>query len=329
MNKNCCIAKAAKKLSLFAVICAVILVAGIVVGAIFGLNKGTAMKSYQALTVQVSGVSFDTQNETVKKKVEEKLAGAGASYLFKDEADVATAEKEYVYYFELGADLTAAEKAAKAAIAECVAAAKNPVNGGQVSVTEEQVLRNTPAAHAVRAVIAVAVITVLAFGYAFLRYKLSGGIVMAIAVALSAGLSFAVSALTRIPASNTVVAVFAFAALLSAVTTLFTFAKTRAYEETEEAKTADEEEKAKACVPVKSVLALGAALVGAFVVLFAFGPSRWFALHAIVAVAVSTLLALFVVPALYFTVKKKFTKKVGYAAIAAEKAETVEEAVGE
>ena len=321
MSKKCCIAKAAKKFNLIAILCAVVLIAGIVVGAVFGLNKETSMKSYQALTLQVSGVSFETQNETVKSTVEDKLAQAGASYSFKSEADVATAEKEYVYYFEIGEDLTAAERAAKEAITALSASAKNAINGGQVFVSEETVVRNTPAAHTVRAIIAVAVITVLAFVYTALRYKLVGGIVTAVAVALSAGLSFALSAITRIPASNTVVAVFAVAALLGAVTTVMTLGKAKAYEETEAAKTADEDEKTLASTAIKSALALGVALAGALVVMLAFGPSRWFALHGILAVAVSTLVALYFVPALYALLKKKLTKKTGYAAIAAEKAE--------
>jgi lysylphosphatidylglycerol synthetase-like protein (DUF2156 family) len=325
MSKKCCIAQAAKKFNLIAILFAIVLVAGIVVGAIFGLNKEGYAKSYQALTVQVSGVSFETQNEAVKNKVEEKLASVNADYAFKSEADISTAEKEYVYYFAIGEDLTEAKKVAKQAIIELSGNVANAVNGGQVSVSEEVVIRNVPAVYTVRAVIAAAVIAVLAFVYTALRYKLVGGIVTAIAVALSAGLSFAVSALTRIPASVNVVAIFAFAALLAAVMTVFNLAKAHDFEETEAAKTATEEEKTAASIAVVSTVGLAAALVIAFVIALAFGPSRWLALHAIIAVVVATAVALFVTPALYAILKKKLTKKTGYAAFAAEKAEEVNE----
>lgn len=328
MSKNCCIAKAAKKWNIWAIICAVILVAGIVVAAIFGLNNKASMDSYATLTVQVSGVSFDAQEEAVEKAIEEKIAAAGLKELFSSEADIATAEKEYVYYFAKGTDLKALKTSVQGAIDSAAEATENAINGGQVMVTEEEVIRNTPALYAGRAVIAVAVFTVLAFTYAFLRFKLFGGIVAAVAVALAAGLSFAVSALTRIPADGYIVAVYAFAALVSAVMTLFTLAKTRALDNEDQAKDMSEEEKVTSSISVKSVLALAVALIGALVLVVAFGPSRLFALHAILAVIVSAFVALIVAPSLYIPLRKAFAaKKAKYGYTKAAKKEETKEAV--
>ncbi len=308
MSKNCCIAKAVKNFNVWAIVCAVILVAGILVGAIFGLNNKASMDSYATLTVQASGV-FDAQEEELEQAIEEKIAASGLKTLFSSEAEISKAEKEYAYYFAEGTDLTELKKAVQGVVDAAAEKAENAISGGQVMATEEVVARNTPALYVLRTVIAVAVFAVLAFAYAFLRFKLAGGIVAAVAVALSAGLSFAVSALTRIPADGYIAAVYAFAALTSAVMTLFTLAKTRALEGEDRAKEMSEEEKVISSLSVKSVLAFAVALIGALLLIVAFGPSRLFAVHAILAVVVSVFTALIAVPSLYIPLRETFAAK--------------------
>ena len=308
MSKNCCIAKAVKKFNVWAIVCAAILVAGILVGAIFGLNKKAAMDSYATLTVQASGV-FDAQEEELEKAIEEKIAASGLKTLFSSEAEISIAEKEYVYYFAKGSDLSALKTSVQGVVDAAAEKAENAISGGQVMVTEEEVARNLPALYTLRAVIAIAVFAVLAFAYALLRFKLAGGIVAAVAVALSAALSFAVTALTRIPADGYIVAVYAFAALTSAVMTLFTLAKVRSLEGEDRAKEMTEEEKVVSALSVKSVLALAAALVGGLVLVVAFGPSRLFAVHAILAVVVSVFVSLIAAPSLYILLKEAFAAK--------------------
>ena len=190
MSKNCCIMKAVKKFKIVAIVCAVILAAGILVGAIFGVNQKASMGSYATLTVQVSGVSFEAQGEEVESAIEEKLAGLNV--LFSSKANVSTAEKEYVYYFAKGTDLTEVKASVQGVVDAAAAKAENAISGGQVMVTEETAVKNTPAFYTLRTVIAIAVFAVVAFVYAFLRYRLAGGIVAAVSVALSAALSFAV-----------------------------------------------------------------------------------------------------------------------------------------
>ena len=309
MSKNCCIAKAVKKFNVWAIVCAVVLAAGILVAAIFGLNNKASMDSYATLTVQVSGVSFEAQGEELEQAIEEKIAAAGQKTLFSSEAYISTAEKEYVYYFEKGTDLTALKASVQEVINSAAEKAENAINGGQAMATEEDVVRNVPALYALRAVIAIAVFAVLAFAYTLLRYKLAGGIVTAAAVALSAGLSFAVTAITRIPADGYIAAVYAFAALVAAVMTLFTLAKTRALESEERAKEMSEEEKVLSSLSVKSVLAFAVALIGGLALILAFGPSRLFAVHAILAVAVSAFVALIAVPSLYIPLRETFASK--------------------
>ena len=163
MSKNCCIAKAVKKFNVWAIVCAVVLAAGILVAAIFGLNNKASMDSYATLTVQVSGVSFEAQGEELEQAIEEKIAAAGQKTLFSSEAYISTAEKEYVYYFEKGTDLTALKASVQEVINSAAEKAENAINGGQAMATEEDVVRNVPALYALRAVIAIAVFAVLAF----------------------------------------------------------------------------------------------------------------------------------------------------------------------
>ena len=306
MSKNCCIMKAVKKFKIVAIVCAVILAAGILVGAIFGINQKASMGSYATLTVQVSGV-FDAQDEEVESAIEEKLAGLNV--LFSSKASISIAEKEYVYYFAKGTDLTEVKASVRGVVDAAAAKAENAIVGGQVMVTEETAVKNTPAFYTLRTVIAIAVFAVVAFAYAFLRYRLAGGIVAAVSVALSAALSFAVTALTRIPADGYIVATYAFAALTAAVMTLFTLSKVRALEGEEKAKEMSEEEKVVSSLSVKSVLALAVALVGGLALIVAFGPSRLFAVHAILAVVVATFVALIAAPSLYIPLRKAFAAK--------------------
>lgn len=307
MSKNCCIMKAVKKFKIVAIVCAVILAAGILVGAIFGVNQKASMGSYATLTVQVSGVSFEAQGEEVESAIEEKLAGLNV--LFSSKANVSTAEKEYVYYFAKGTDLTEVKASVQGVVDAAATKAENAISGGQVMVTEETAVKNTPAFYTLRTVIAIAVFAVVAFAYAFLRYRLAGGIVAAVSVALSAALSFAVTALTRIPADGYIVATYAFAALTAAVMTLFTLSKVRALEGEEKAKEMSEEEKVVSSLSVKSVLALAVALVGGLALIVAFGPSRLFAVHAILAVVVATFVALLAAPSLYIPLREKLGEK--------------------
>ena len=307
MSKNCCIMKAVKKFKIVAIVCAVILAAGILVGAIFGVNQKASMGSYATLTVQVSGVSFEAQGEEVESAIEEKLAGLNV--LFSSKANVSTAEKEYVYYFAKGTDLTEVKASVQGVVDAAAAKAENAISGGQVMVTEETAVKNTPAFYTLRTVIAIAVFAVVAFAYAFLRYRLAGGIVAAVSVALSAALSCAVTALTRIPADGYIVATYAFAALTAAVMTLFTLSKVRALEGEEKAKEMSEEEKVVSSLSVKSVLALAVALVGGLALIVAFGPSRLFAVHAILAVVVATFVALLAAPSLYIPLREKLGEK--------------------
>lgn len=306
MSKNCCILKAVKKFKIVAIVCAVILAAGILVGAIFGVNQKASMGSYATLTVQVSGV-FDAQDEEMESAIEEKLTGLNV--LFSSKASISIAEKEYVYYFAKGTDLTEVKASVQGVVDAAAAKAENAIVGGQVMVTEETVAKNTPAFYTLRTVIAIAVFAVVVFAYAFLRYRLAGGIVAAVSVALSAALSFAVTALTRIPADGYIVATYAFAALTAAVMTLFTLSKVRALEGEEKAKEMSEEEKVVSSLSVKSVLALAVALVGGLALIVAFGPSRLFAVHAILAVVVATFVALLAAPSLYIPLREKLGSK--------------------
>ena len=65
-----------KKGTIWSVILGVILVAAIVVGAMFGVNKATAVKDAETLTVTVNRFAYATQEETILSECEDAFADA-------------------------------------------------------------------------------------------------------------------------------------------------------------------------------------------------------------------------------------------------------------
>ena len=152
-------------------------------------------------------------------------------------------------------------------------------------------------------------IAVLAFAYTAIRYGLISGAVAGIATFVGGALSMAVILLTRIPVTNSTLYIAAIAAMITAVLTLLTLNKVRTSLQAEENQSAQELAiNSVACKEILSfavVAGVALVLVGAI----ATWSTRWFALAALIALIVTTAVALFYVPAMYVLFKGAADKK--------------------
>lgn len=296
-----------KKVTLLSIILAVILVAGIVLGAIFGFNKSVNVKDAKTLTVSMNSVIYETEKETVNGIC--KDAFDGLSLLQVKEGKMDGVECEIMYVFEGTADLTAAKESLEKSFAEKTA------NGAAwetltvtVSTGEEVVLATQAEGYVLRGVIAGLVFAALALVYVGLRYRWDMGFLTCICVALGIALTTALIAACRIPVTNTVMYAIAGAGLLTAIMVMFTLNKLRPV--LAEKKKAENMEIIVSAVAVKEILwtailvAFGVVLVGAL----SGTTGSWFMVSALVGLLTSAFIGMIYAPALYLPFMERADK---------------------
>ncbi|MBR2646511.1 MAG: hypothetical protein IKD47_03035 [Clostridia bacterium] len=301
-----------KKGTIWSVILGVILVAAIVVGAMFGVNKATAVKDAETLTVTVNRFAYATQEETILSECEDAFADAGVEYISCQAAKMSGDFYEVVYTFEADVELNAVKEALQATFDGRVAAEGDVLQDADVIVSSgsEDVLVAIAEGYVLRGVIACVVLAVLAFAYVAIRYNLGVGITTGIATLVGMGLTAGIAVLARIPVTASLLYVVGISGLMTAVCVLLTMNKIRSSEATDEAA----EETIAANIATKEIALL--AICGA-VVCVALGvvgaivnPAiLWFAVATLVAVAVSAFVGIVYAPALYLPFKKAWDKK--------------------
>ena len=307
MSKN-----TGKKWTLWSIIIAVVLIAAVALGIVFGgFNGATSMDDAKTLTVTMNKLVYNTQLEKVEEICENEFGSL--KYVAEKKGEMSGDDSEIVYVFDADADLAALEEALNAKFE--AATNGGELNGSFISVTtnEEAVVSTLAKDVVLRGVIALAVFAVLAFAYVSLRYKLDMGIVAAICVVLSGALTAAIAMIVRIPVTASLVYVICVSALMTAVTVLLTFNKIRANAKAEEAISA--EELVSSSVASKEICKLvwltGGAIVLVGVVsgvasLISAGvlsTTFWFAVQAVVAVLVAWFMGVVYAPALYLPFK--------------------------
>lgn len=307
MSKN-----TGKKWTLWSIIIAVVLIAAVALGIVFGgFNGATSMDDAKTLTVTMNKLVYNTQLEKVEEICENEFGSL--KYVAEKKGEMSGDDSEIVYVFDADADLAALEEALNAKFE--AATNGGELDGSFISVTtnEEAVVSTLAKDVVLRGVIALAVFAVLAFAYVSLRYKLDMGIVAAICVVLSGALTAAIAMIVRIPVTASLVYVICVSALMTAVTVLLTFNKIRANAKAEEAISA--EELVSSSVASKEICKLvwltGGAIVLVGVVsgvasLISAGvlsTTFWFAVQAVVAVLVAWFMGVVYAPALYLPFK--------------------------
>lgn len=307
MSKN-----TGKKWTLWSIIIAVVVIAAVALGIVFGgFNGATSMEDSKTLTVTMNKLVYNTQLEKVEEICENEFGSL--KYVAEKKGEMSGDDSEIVYVFDADADLAALEEALNAKFE--AATNGGELDGSFISVTtnEEAVVSTLAKDVVLRGVIALAVFAVLAFAYVSLRYKLDMGIVAAICVVLSGALTAAIAMIVRIPVTASLVYVICVSALMTAVTVLLTFNKIRANAKAEEAISA--EELVSSSVASKEICKLvwltGGAIVLVGVVsgvasLISAGvlsTTFWFAVQAVVAVLVAWFMGVVYAPALYLPFK--------------------------
>ena len=303
--------KTAKKTTLLFIIVAVVLAAAIAVGILCGVkssvfNTNAQMKDSKTLTVSLNQYAYSTRLEEVENVCEDAFGKLDVQYELKGE--MSGDESEIVYVFEKDVDLSKVQAALETKLNE-----KAEAWGADITVSSnsENAVSVLARHYTLRALIAGAVMAVLVFAYVSLRYKLSIGIVTAVATVLGMLLTASVAILTRIPVTSSIAYVIAVAGLFSAVTTLFTMNKLRANLKSENAAEQSAEELISDSIAVKeigwfTVLAGGALVIGGAL---AASNVRWFAVLSLIGVLVAAFIGLLYAPAMYIPMKKAADKR--------------------
>ena len=317
MNKL--VNKTLKKGKLMSLIMGVVLALSIILTAIFGINYSANLKSGKTLTVSMNRFFYDNSLSLVEDVCEAEFDDADITVKYTQKGEMSGDECEIMYVFAdkvSAAKLQEVEEAIESKIAENITKAETGTDeertqlaawaGADVNVAShgETVKAGIPFSYFLRAFVGVMLITILAFVYVWIRYKLHLGILAAICSLLSAVMTTAVLFLFRIPFAHTMVYTIALVPVFTLVMLLFTLSNFRAKRKDGED---INEENVVSCVATKEILVFAStiaamcAIVGVIVV----GGISWIALSAILSIAVSTFIAWLFAPAMYLPIKKK------------------------
>ncbi|MBR2441614.1 MAG: hypothetical protein IKB20_00875 [Clostridia bacterium] len=281
--------KAVKKPGVISILVAAILAAAIAVAVICGLtgngvfNESKLLEDCQTITVTVDQTTYLTKLDKVEEVCEKAFGDTKVAYTLKGE--MSGADNELIYVFDKDEDLKEEKKALEDAFAALV---NGEWNGSfiTVSANSEEVGAVLARNYVLRGVIAGAVMMVLVFAYVSLRHNLGLGLLALRCMLVGTVLSAMLIALFRIPVTVSVSYVFAVAALLSALTTVFVLNKFRANKETEDF--ANEEVLTFAALAAAALVVIGAVATGGV---------RWFAVSALLALIVAAFIGLIYAPA--------------------------------
>lgn len=303
-NKTC---KKVDKLTLVSLIIAIVVAVSIVITAIFGVNYSATERDSETLTITVSSYLYDSENTrtAVEDTCQAEFDKQGVKAMYTQYGEMSGTEDEIVYVFEAG---TALDKVADALnkTFDSKTAENGAWYGFEVSAnvtTEIAPVKIAPLNYILTAV-AITVFAIVAFIYVALRFRAFIGGLTAIAIAVSAIATTALLLVTRFPFSYSVFSCIAVSALLTAIFTLLSSSKLRASLKAETEKKADEKTPAETLVEKsvawKEILTVAVVLAVALVFIGAIATTstRWFALGAFIALAVSTAVSLFFAPAL-------------------------------
>lgn len=304
------------KLKLWAILGAVVMIAGIVIAAIFGMNADSVLSDSRTLGVKLDSYLTDERSALIREVCEEEIDKAGIDYEYSTVNEFSGTGCEVLYVF--GSDvkeetLNAVKTAAGDRLSEATKAEGNILYGAYIYVTvnEESILSVLPEGYIWRAVLAGVVALVLEFIYVSVRYRLNMGVTATVSTLFGTLVTLAVVVLARIPVSASIVYVAAFALLYTALLSLFALNAMRAAFKTDEYKGKTAEDAIASAVPAKEMLIFVGCTAAALVLVGAIATAavRWFAVAALAATLIAAYTALLLLPAMYLPVKKAADKR--------------------
>lgn len=310
------LSKTIGKFKLWGILAAVVIVAGIVIAAIFGFNTDAALSDSRTLSVRLDSYVTDDRTALIREVCEEEIGGAGLGDKYSMTSEFSGTGCEIVYAFSSSVDesaVAAVKTAVENRLTEATGTQGNALYGAYVYVTSnaETVSAVLPEGYIWRAVLAGVVAVVLEFIYVAVRYKLNMGIAAAASTLAGTLLTLALVALVRIPVTASVAYVGAFALLFTTILSLFAFGKMRADFKTDEYKEKSAEDAIVSSLPAKGILlfCLVAAVVLVVVGAIATAAVRWFAIASLIGVAAALYSVLLFLPSLYLPLKKASDKR--------------------
>lgn len=293
MSKSC------KKATLFTVILTVILAVALVIGVLFGVNKGATVGDSKTLTVSMDKIAYETDMfDDVKAECEKVFDGANVKYEIRGEMD--GYDREIVFVFDDDADVAAMQKTLNARFDELTK------EGAQWYGYEFDVMGSTETTvdfvadgYVLRAIIAGVVFAVLAFAYAWVRFKWNNGLVVMACTFFAMAGTAAIVILARIPATASSIYAIMVSAFFAATAALFNLNKLEAAKKSEDSANKSSEELVSSTVAKKSILwvsgvsAVAILLVGAISGM----ANLWFAITSVIGIAVAAFLGLVYAPA--------------------------------
>ncbi len=311
--------KTVGKFRLWALISALVILAGIVLGIFLGFNADPTVSDVKTLTIEVDSVVSisDVKTEKVKEIAERELDKAGLKDIYTLHGKLSgNSESELIYVFSAEADeekVTKAKAGVETALNEAKSQEGNELYGAffYVMAGSEKASAVLSAGYIWRGILAAAAILLFEFVYVAIRYKLNMGVTAAATSFVSILLTLALIVLFRIPVTGSVIYVAAFALLYSALLSMIIFNRMRENFKTDEYKDMPAQEAIATSVPVKVILAFAIVGAAALILVGAIAAAnvRWFALAALTALVSGTYAALLFLPAMYLPLKKISDKK--------------------
>ena len=304
------------KLKLWTLIGAVLIVAGIVIAAVFGFHADPTIADSRTLSVRLDSYVTDARTEYIEDVCEEEIDRAGLGDKYSTVNEFSGTGCEIVHTFSSGVSeesLNGVKDAVETRLSEATETQDSVLYGAFVYVmaNAEDVSAVLPSGYLWRGILAGAVILVIEFIYVSVRYKLNMGVTAAAASLAGTLLAVALVALVRIPVTTSIIYVAAFALLYTTLLSLVIFGQMRTNFKSDEYKEKTAEEAVASSVPVKAILLFAAAtaIVLAVTGIVATAAVRWFALSALVGVISALYASLLFLPAMYLPLKKSSDKR--------------------
>ena len=291
-------------------------------------NTAATLDDAKTLTVSMNQYAYITTLETVEDACEEVFEGLDLSYEMKGE--MTGDESEIVYVFDGDISLLIVEEKLEAKFAE-MQKEDGALEGMNitVAVNSEKTIAVLAKDYALRFVIAAIVMVAAVYIYSAIRFGIAKGVLAAVGTLYSMALTVSVVLLTRIPVTASISYVFGAAGMLGAVISILSLNKIKATESMEGADELYADEVVSSSLAKKEVAPILYMSAIALAVLAIVAPAnmKWFALSAFVALAMSVVSGLILVPSLYIPVKAKADGKPKAGYVGAKKTSTKEKKV--
>ena len=305
---NNILAKTGKTAKFVGAVLVLLLGLSMIFTAIFGVNFTTTLKDHKTIAVTMNSVVYKQKIEEVEQICKKEFDKADLKIVNTYYSEMGGDESEIVYVFKSNLKNGEAIEKVKAnliSIFDDKTDEGGAWNGWDIDVTSasERAISALPCSYVLRTGIAIVIMSVLAFAYLTVRYTIWTGLVAGVSSIVTAIFATAVVLLVRIPVTGAILYTVSFASIMALVfATLFFNRVNNGIKKGKDTQNAVAENGAdKEMMKIAGTLCVALLLVG----IIANTAMRWFAFASIVALGVSTAIAVFIMPATYLWLQLK------------------------